>query len=105
MNIERGPEALEAHNPIQINPNTCIRCNLCDWVCPGDIIYKKENDKTTLPVVAFPDECWYCGHCESVCPADAITIVFPDQMLHNRTDVTDLLGEVDVPPAGTAGGA
>jgi ferredoxin len=51
-------------------------------------------------VVAFPDECWYCGHCESVCPTNAITIVFPDEILHNSSDVLALLGRVD--PAGDA---
>jgi len=83
------------HNPIQIDANACVRCTLCDWVCPGDIIYKEEGDRETLPVVAYPDECWYCGHCESVCPTDAITIVFPDRMLHNDSDVISLLGVVD----------
>jgi len=55
---------------------------------------------SALPVVAFPDECWYCGHCESVCPTNAITIVFPDEILHNSSDVLALLGRVD--PAGDA---
>ena len=87
--------AAGAYNPIQIDPNSCIRCTLCDWVCPGDIIYKEEGDREALPVVAFPDECWYCGHCESVCPTHAITIVFPEQILHNTTDVMSLLGVVE----------
>ena len=98
--MQHGDGAASAHNPIQIDPNTCVRCTLCDWVCPGDIIYKEEGDRETLPVVAFPDECWYCGHCESVCPTNAITIVFPDEILHNSSDVLALLGRVD--PAGDA---
>jgi formate hydrogenlyase subunit 6/NADH:ubiquinone oxidoreductase subunit I len=24
-----------AHNPIKIDEALCIRCNLCDWICPG----------------------------------------------------------------------
>ena len=82
------------HDPIKIDEALCIRCNLCDWICPGDIIYKIENDKTTLPVVVYPDECWYCGLCESTCPTDAITVVFPERMLHNTSDVVRLLGKV-----------
>jgi len=82
------------HNPIQIDPQTCVRCNLCDWICPGDLIYKKEDDRTTLPVIAYPDECWYCGLCQSICPTDAITVVFPEQMVRNTTDVVTLLGKV-----------
>ena len=82
------------HNPIRIDPQTCVRCNLCDWICPGDLIYKKEDDRTTLPVIAYPDECWYCGLCQSICPTNAITVVFPEQMVHNTTDVVSLLGKV-----------
>ena len=82
------------HDPIRIDPQLCIRCNLCDWICPGDIIYKIENDKTTMPVVAYPDECWYCGLCESTCPTDAITVLFAPEMLDNKADVVTLLGKV-----------
>ena len=82
------------HNPIQINADTCVRCDLCDWICPGDIIYKEADNKEKLPVVAYPDECWYCGLCQSICPTDAITVVFPDRMIHNKTDVVTLLGKV-----------
>jgi len=79
------------HNPIKINPETCITCMICDYVCPGDVIHKQPRSKT-LPVIAYPDECWYCGLCEQACPADAITIVFPEEMLDPTTPVTSLLG-------------
>jgi NAD-dependent dihydropyrimidine dehydrogenase PreA subunit len=84
----------EGHNPIKIDETLCIRCNLCDWICPGDIIHKIENDKTTLPVVVYPDECWYCGLCESTCPTDAIEVIFPKEMIDNQADVRTLLGKI-----------
>lgn len=87
-------EKTTAHNPIQIDANLCVRCDLCDWICPGDIIYKDEGDRQKLPVIAYPDECWYCGLCQTICPTNAITIVFPEQMLRNKTDVVSLLGKV-----------
>ena len=86
--------AQAVHNPIQINPETCVRCDLCDWICPGDLIYKDAAKKNELPVVAYPDECWYCGLCQSICPTHAITVVFPEQMVRNQTDVVTLLGKV-----------
>ena len=60
---------------------------------PGDVIYKEEDNKETLPVIVYPQECWYCGLCDSICPVDAITVVFPEQMLHNKSDVVALLGK------------
>jgi NAD-dependent dihydropyrimidine dehydrogenase PreA subunit len=81
------------HNPIAIDEILCVRCNLCDWICPGDIIYKEE-DKETLPVIQYPDECWYCGLCESICPTKAIEVRFPEQMLRNTSNVVDLLGKI-----------
>ena len=85
---------VKTHNPIRIDPATCVRCNLCDWICPGDLIYKEEN-RETLPEIRYPDECWYCGLCQSICPTHAITVVFPETMVHNQTDVLSLLGKTD----------
>ncbi len=59
-----------------------------------DLIYKEEDNKEKLPVIAYPGECWYCGLCQSICPTDAITVVFPEQMVHNQTHVVTLLCKV-----------
>jgi NAD-dependent dihydropyrimidine dehydrogenase PreA subunit len=85
---------IAVHNPIVIDPQKCVRCDLCDWMCPGDLIYHEEGNKDKLPVVKYPDECWYCGLCQSICPTQAITVVFPEEMVDNQTDVTSLLGKV-----------
>ncbi len=94
MSADVTTAAAAVHNPIVIDEQLCIRCNLCDWICPGDIIYKIENDKTTMPEVVYPDECWYCGLCQSTCPTEAITIVFPEVMIDNKSDVVRLLGKI-----------
>ena len=81
------------HNPIKVNPDTCIRCMICDYVCPGDVIHKEPRSKE-LPVIVYPSECWYCGLCEQACPTDAITIEFPEQMLNPTTPFRSLLGQI-----------
>jgi adenylylsulfate reductase subunit B len=86
--------ASAVHNPIRIDAGLCVKCDLCDWICPGDLIHHEEGNRQKLPVIAYPDECWYCGLCQSVCPVDAITVVFPEAMIHCQTDVTTLLGKV-----------
>ena len=60
------PGSATAFNPIRIDEQKCVRCDLCDWICPGDLIYHEEGNKAKLPVVAYPDECWYCGLCQSI---------------------------------------
>ncbi len=87
------PEAPAVHNPIRIDAGKCVKCDLCDWMCPGDVIYKDEANRDALPSIRYPDECWYCGLCQSICPADAITIVFPAAMTRCETDVVTLLGK------------
>jgi adenylylsulfate reductase, subunit B len=82
---------ISEHNPIRIDPETCIRCMICDYVCPGDIIHKQPRTDE-LPVIAYPSECWYCGLCEQACPTQAITIVFPQEMTECETSVRSLLG-------------
>lgn len=79
------------HNPIVIDDELCIRCPLCDIVCPGDIIIRGQVNKVDLPTVRYPAECWYCGLCEQSCPTGAITIVFPDNMLRPKVSFTDLI--------------
>lgn len=81
------------HNPVQISDELCIRCPVCDLVCPGDIIYFTPKSKE-LPEVRYPAECWYCGLCEQKCPTNAITIVFPEQMLHPEGDAIAFLGDL-----------
>lgn len=78
------------YNPIIIDEDLCIRCPLCDIVCPGDIIVRGKVNKVDLPIVKYPEECWYCGLCEQSCPTGAITIVFPAQMLSPAVSFNEL---------------
>lgn len=77
------------HMPVVIDEKLCIRCQICDMVCPGDLIYKEPKTKD-LPVVRYPDECWYCGLCEQLCPTNAITIVFHENMLNPTVPLEEL---------------
>lgn len=82
----------DTHNPIDVDTETCISCVICDYVCPGDIIFAPDPTTNDLPIIKFPDECWYCGLCQQACPTDAITVVFPEHMLASTTPVESLLG-------------
>ena len=88
--------------PILIDEKTCLEgCTICDFFCPGDIIYREFKDKPA--VVMYQDECWYCGICADRCPVDAVKVIFPDNMAHCQTDVRPLMGlaatDAPSPPA------
>jgi len=90
---EAHPETpRDTHNPIDVDPATCISCVVCDQVCPGDIIIAPDPSTNELPIIKYPDECWYCGLCQQACPTDAITVIFPEWMLDSTTPVASLLG-------------
>jgi NAD-dependent dihydropyrimidine dehydrogenase PreA subunit len=76
--------------PILIDENTCVDgCTICDFFCPGDIIYREEKNKP--PIVKYQDECWYCGACVIHCPVDAVSIIFPPEMLNCQTSTESLV--------------
>jgi NAD-dependent dihydropyrimidine dehydrogenase PreA subunit len=83
--------------PILIDENTCVDgCTICDFFCPGDIIYRESKNEP--PIVKYEDECWYCGACVIHCPVDAVSIIFPDEMLHCETKIESLVAMM--PPDG-----
>lgn len=94
----------DTHNPIDVDPETCISCVICDYVCPGDIIFAPDPTSNDLPIIKYPDECWYCGLCQQACPTDAITVVFPDRMLASTTPVESLIGVLPSEYGGAVGG-
>ncbi len=53
-----------------INKNKCIRCGLCEGICPNKSVVLRGHE---IPVFNF-DKCCYCGLCQKVCPKLAIKI-------------------------------
>ena len=53
-----------------IDEDVCIRCGVCAFECPKQIIIKKRGK---VPIIRF-DQCIGCGKCASVCPVKAISI-------------------------------
>ncbi|MDW2796970.1 pyruvate:ferredoxin (flavodoxin) oxidoreductase, partial [Clostridium boliviensis] len=77
-----------AVNIPQWNPDNCIQCNFCSYVCPHAVIRpialteeeaaKKPEEMKTLPMTGMPGyqfaitvsalDCTGCGSCANVCP-------------------------------------
>ncbi len=57
--------------PIFLDKDLCIeKCNLCEEICPGDVIYMVE-DYHRFRI----ENCWHCGACEVDCPTNALKVV------------------------------
>jgi ferredoxin-type protein NapH len=56
---------------IKVNNDSCIRCGLCEKICPMDIRileYAKENKRV------LSTECILCSECSSACPKSSISV-------------------------------
>jgi Fe-S-cluster-containing hydrogenase component 2 len=56
-------------NPIIVNEEKCVGCELCVKDCPSSYLYI-ENGKAHTNTGG----CLECGHCYAVCPQGAITM-------------------------------
>ncbi|MDD5337893.1 MAG: nitroreductase family protein [Dehalococcoidales bacterium] len=57
---------------VEINKETCTKCNACAIICGANLIIPRENDYPRF----FPngDEfCMRCGHCVGICPTGSLT--------------------------------
>jgi 2-oxoacid:acceptor oxidoreductase delta subunit (pyruvate/2-ketoisovalerate family) len=61
-----------------VDPELCIKCNICWKFCPDDAIYRADKEKNQI--ISFDYEyCKGCGICASECPSKAITMVSEDE--------------------------
>ena len=83
-NIIKGPSTIQypfADSPapeklrgkIRHNPEACVACGMCEYVCAGGAIKLQEtDDKKGVNFVAWHNSCTFCGLCEYYCPTKAI---------------------------------
>lgn len=53
-----------------INDVLCIRCGLCEDVCPTDV-FMRDGEKVSI---AYPGDCCHCMECLFICPTEAIVL-------------------------------
>jgi nitroreductase/NAD-dependent dihydropyrimidine dehydrogenase PreA subunit len=59
---------------LTVDEKTCTQCGLCAAVCPGGLVYFKENQYPRL-LPRGESACVRCGHCVAVCPTGSLTHV------------------------------
>lgn len=82
-----------------INSIACVRCRMCERVCPADLFRLKAGKMT----ITYPDDCCNCLQCKYVCSVDAITFntVEPKKLDMNGewAKIKELMGAQDNPMA------
>lgn len=67
-------EAEEAEG-YQVDPDKCAECDMCDSICPIDVIRHNpatEGRRRFLEIHIISDKCIGCSLCARVCPVKAI---------------------------------
>ncbi|MEE8391543.1 MAG: mercury methylation ferredoxin HgcB [Anaerolineae bacterium] len=59
-----------ALNTLEYDPDLCIGCKMCIFVCPHGVFAM--NGRAAQLV--RPDACMECGACQLNCPTDAIAV-------------------------------
>lgn len=71
--FEDTPVPEKLRGKIEHNPDACMACHMCEYVCAGGAIKLKEaEDGSGVDFVVWHNTCCFCGLCEHYCPTGAI---------------------------------
>ena len=62
--------------PIAIDIEACTGCEVCDDVCPMDVISMDDIDGKYVAYMKYPEECVHCKACVMDCPSSCISLDF-----------------------------
>ena len=62
--------------PIAIDTEACTGCEICDDVCPIDVIRMTDIGGKRVAYMKYPEECFHCQACIIDCPEDCIGFDF-----------------------------
>ncbi|WP_071394712.1 4Fe-4S binding protein [Bacillus tuaregi] len=83
-NLIKGPSTIQypfaedlapakLRGKIKHDPELCMACHMCEYVCAGGAIKLQESDdQEGIHFVVWHNTCTFCGLCEHVCPVKAI---------------------------------
>ncbi len=70
---EQAPSPLNFRGAVQLEPERCVGCATCAYVCTSSAI--EVIDRVTDYEWRYdPGRCTFCGRCVDVCPSHALTM-------------------------------
>lgn len=85
--FEDSPAPEKLRGKIKHNPEACVACGLCAYVCAGGAIKLQESeDGAGIDYVVWHDTCTFCGLCEFYCPTKAIHLTNDYHTAHLQED-------------------
>jgi len=85
--FEDSPAPEKLRGKIKHNPEACVACHMCEYVCAGGAIRMQESDdKKGMDFVVWHNSCTFCGLCEYYCPTKAIHLTNDYHTAHLEED-------------------
>ncbi|HEX2938124.1 MAG TPA: 4Fe-4S dicluster domain-containing protein [Ruminiclostridium sp.] len=85
--FEDSPAPEKLRGKIKHDPDKCVACGMCEYVCAGGAIRLQEtNDKQGINFVVWHNSCTFCGLCEHYCPEKAIHLTNDYHTAHMQKD-------------------
>ena len=73
--FEDSPAPEKLRGKIKHDPEACIACHMCEYVCaPGAIKMKESEDNKCIDFFVWHNSCTFCGLCAFYCPTKAIKL-------------------------------
>lgn len=85
--FEDSPAPEKLRGKIKHNPEACVACGMCEYVCAGGAIRLKESaDKQGVDFTVWHNSCTFCGLCEHLCPTKALHLTNDYHTAHLQED-------------------
>jgi formate hydrogenlyase subunit 6/NADH:ubiquinone oxidoreductase subunit I len=85
--FEDSPAPEKLRGKIKHDPEACVACHMCEYVCAGGAIRMQESaDKKGIDFVVWHNSCTFCGLCEYYCPTKAIHLTNDYHTAHLQKD-------------------